>query len=471
MQHFPIFLALEHRKVVVCGGDEAAIAKLRLILKTTADIHVIAQEAAPEIVKWADEGRLTLTLRDVTLADLQGAALVYAAEEDATRDAKIAALAKQAGALLNIVDNLQDSEFITPAIVDRDPVTVAIGTEGAAPVLARKIKADLEERLHPQLGMMARVAKGFRKLAEALPHGRPRRDFWTAYYGKAAPRAVDGGESALRDTLDGLLDQHLNREKRDGFVSFVGAGPGDPELLTLKARKLLHEADVVIHDALVPQPILELARREALLVDVGKRGFAPSTRQDDINALLVEHAQTGAQVVRIKGGDSVVFARLDEEAEVLDAAGIDYAVVPGITAASAAAAAIGKSLTRRGRNAELRLLTGHDVAGFAEQDWRALTRPGQVAAIYMGKKAARFLQGRLLMHGGAVDTPVTFVANAGRPDQTIVASTLANMAADLDDAALSGPAITLLGLTPRTLPQDLPAPEHTPHELFEIAAE
>jgi uroporphyrin-III C-methyltransferase/precorrin-2 dehydrogenase/sirohydrochlorin ferrochelatase len=231
-------------------------------------------------------------------------------------------------------------------------------------------------------------------------------------------------------------------------VHLVGAGPGDPELLTLKARRLLHEADVVIHDRLVPPAILELARREATIVEAGKTAFGPSWKQADVNALMVRHAAAGAAVVRLKGGDPAVFGRLDEEIEALEAAGIAYAVVPGITAASAGAAAIGTSLTRRGRNSSFRVLTGHDVDGFAEQDWRELARPGAAAAIYMGAAAATFLRGRLLMHGARADTPATAVENASRPDQRIIATTLMELPRALDEAAPDGPVMILLGLAP-----------------------
>ena len=278
MQHFPIFLATEGRRIVLSGGGGAALAKLRLLLKTPARIEVFATDPAPEIVAWSDAGKVVLHTRPLTAGDLEGAALFYAADEDAAEDARTAALAHQAGALVNVVDNLDDSDFITPAIVDRDPVTVAIGTEGAAPVLARAIKADLEARLPVTLGALARIGKGFRKMAEALPFGRARRDFWADYYFNAGPLAMDdGGEEKVRDRLDALLDDHLARPARPGHVAFVGAGPGDPELLTLKARRALDEADVVIHDRLISPEILELARREATLVDVGKEGFGPST--------------------------------------------------------------------------------------------------------------------------------------------------------------------------------------------------
>jgi uroporphyrin-III C-methyltransferase/precorrin-2 dehydrogenase/sirohydrochlorin ferrochelatase len=220
-------------------------------------------------------------------------------------------------------------------------------------------------------------------------------------------------------------------------------------LLTLKARRLLHEADVVIHDRLVPAAILELARREALILEVGKTAYGPSWKQADIDALIVAHAAAGAVVVRLKGGDPVVFGRLDEEIAAVEAAGIGYGIVPGVTSASASAAAIGQSLTKRGRNSSFRVLTGHDVDGFAEQEWRDLAKPGATAAVYMGGKAATFLRGRLLMHGARSATPVTVVESASRPAQRVIATTLIDLPAALAKAAASGPVMILIGLAPR----------------------
>lgn len=457
MQHFPIFLNLRNRRVVVSGGGDAALAKLRLILKSDAIVHVFAENPAPEIADWAGREQLTLTRRPLQPGDVSGASLFYAAAEDANEDDRTAGLAQNEGALVNIVDNLDASAFITPAIVDRDPVTIAIGTEGAAPVLARAIKSDLEDRLPASLGALARIGKTFRKMASALPAGLARRNFWTDYYFNTGPRAWDvGGELQVTRKLDLLLDQHLRQKSQPGHVDFVGAGPGDPELLTLKARRALDRADVVIHDRLIAPDILELARREATLIDVGKQGFGPSTGQDHINALIVQHARDGAQVVRLKSGDATVFGRLDEEIDACDAAGVTWRIVPGITAASAAVAGIGQSLTRRGRNSAVRLLTGHDVDGFADHDWATLARPGEVAAVYMGKKSARYFQGRLLMHGADRSTPVTVVENASRPDQKVIATTLAQLPADLNAAALAGPALTLFGLSPRAAQAYLP---------------
>lgn len=232
-------------------------------------------------------------------------------------------------------------------------------------------------------------------------------------------------------------------------VALVGAGPGDPELLTLRALRLIEQAEIILYDRLVSQEILDLAPASARLIPVGKAGFGASMPQEDINALMVSLALSGHRVLRLKGGDPAIFGRLDEELDALTAAGLPYDIVPGITTASAAVASIGQSLTRRGRNGAARLITGHDMKGYADQDWRALAQPGAVAAVYMAKKAARFIQGRLLMHGAAPDTPVTVIENVSRPGARQIASTLASLGQDLAQAAPDGPAILLLGLAPR----------------------
>lgn len=234
-----------------------------------------------------------------------------------------------------------------------------------------------------------------------------------------------------------------------GDVAFAGSGPGDPDLLTLKVAKALQEADVVLYDRLVSAEILALAGAQSQLEDVGKEGFGPSMSQQEICARMVAHAQAGKKVLRLKSGDPTVFGRLDEELTACEEAGIAYQIMPGITAASAAVAGIGQSLTQRGRNSSVRFLTGHDMRGFADQDWAALARPGEVAAIYMGKKSARFVQGRLIMHGASRATPVTLVENASRRNQRVLETTLDRLPTDLATAGFDGPALTFLGLAPR----------------------
>ena len=364
MRHFPVYLNLDRRRVVVSGAGNSAVSKIRLISKTSARIEVFGTDAVDQIAIWASEGLLTLNERPLQSGDVAGATLLYCANDDADEDARVAEIGVSEGALVNVVDNLNDSQFITPAIVDRDPVTVAIGTEGAAPVLARKIKADLEERLPANLGMLARAGRAFRSRAEALPAGRHRRRFWSQFFDFNGPRARSPKSAReARKSLERLFMESQMESRESGRVLITGAGPGDPDLMTMKARRALDSADVVLHDRLVPNPVLELARREAEIIDVGKTCEGESWKQEDINSLIIERARAGNLVVRLNSGDPSVFGRLDEEVAAIDAAGVSWEVVPGVTAASAAASILGQSLTRRGRNSGVSLVTGHGAEG------------------------------------------------------------------------------------------------------------
>ena len=320
MQHFPIFLAVTGKRIVLSGAGDAAVAKLRLILKTEADVFVYGDAPHADIVRLAAQGKLTLEARPMQACDVIDAALFYGANEDATEDARTAKLAHAAGALVNIVDNLADSAFITPAIVDRDPVTVAIGTEGAAPVLARAIKADLEASLPENLGTLARIGKTFRHAVDVLPFGRKRRSFWSDFYFNAGPSAVEAqGPEGVLPALEALLDTHVTGGQTRAHVDLVGAGPGDPDLLTLKARKAVDRADVVVHDGDVPAAILELARREATVVNA-------DNCEESAQAVTLAYAADGAHVVRLKLGagtpDSIISACAE--------AGVSYQVIPGL---------------------------------------------------------------------------------------------------------------------------------------------
>lgn len=461
MRHYPVFLNLRGRRIVVSGAGETALAKLRLLMKTEASIHVFGAAPEADVAALADQGKIILQDRALQTGDVSGAVLFYAANDEEHEDARVAAIGHAEGALVNVVDNLEASEFITAALVDRDPVTIAIGTEGAAPVLARKIKAEIEAMLPARLGILARIAQAFRPRAELLPAGRARRNFWTRFYGGEGEAALnEGGKLGVAERLETLFDETLQLDQpKEGHVSLVGAGPGDPELLTLKARRTLHEADVVLYDRLVSKDILELARREAILVETGKTGFGKGMSQDAINDVIIEHASNGHHVVRLKSGDPSVFGRLDEETEALDAYGVSWNIVPGITSASAAAANMGVSLTRRGRNSELRIVTGHDVEGFAEQDWQSLARPGATAAFYMAKRAARFITGRLMMHGADGNTPVTIAFNVSRTNEHFLPTTLKDLPQVLNTEGLPGPAVVMLGLAPKSARQALVSQE------------
>ncbi|MGR3722903.1 NAD(P)-dependent oxidoreductase [Abyssibius alkaniclasticus] len=316
MRHFPIFLDLRARRVIVGGAGECALAKLRLLVKTEAQIVVFGHNAVEGVVALAEAGQIALHDRAPLLADFAQAALGYAAYDDDEADAAFAALAHGAGVLLNVVDNLEASAFITPAIVDRDPVVVAIGTEGAAPVLARQIKADLEQRLPETLGRLARLGQGFRAAAQVLAPGRARRDFWARFYGGAGDAALAAGGTAAAQRQLGTLLREVAREAAPAaHVDFIPTSA--PDLLTLRAQRKLHGADIVVHDAGVAPEILELARREAQLVAV---------LHD--KADLVALAAGGAQVARLVAGD----APHPLEVARLRNAGLSHSVLPSVGA-------------------------------------------------------------------------------------------------------------------------------------------
>jgi len=446
MDYLPVFVETRGQRIIVVGTGQMAEAKCRTVLKTSAQVMLITEAPSDAMQTWADAGRLSLIRRACTQSDLEGARMVYAASEDPDINARIAGWARAKGAWVNVLDTPDDCDFITPAVVDRDPVVVAIGTEGAAPVLARQLKADIESMLPQHLGRLAQAARAFRdRVSERLTPGRPRRNFWKAFFGGWS--AVDAlSEGQMERVLSELLDRHALEAPPEGAVAFVGAGPGDPELLTLKARRVIHEADVVVYDRLVGSEILDLARKEAKFVDVGKKGFGAAVSQQAINAHLVREASQGSFVVRLKGGDPSIFGRLDEELSHVTSAGIATEVVPGVTAASAAAATLQVSLTRRNRNSSMTFLTAHDAKGFAEHDWQQLVRSGQSLAVYMGRKTANFLQGRLLMHGASEYLPVTCIENISLPTQRAFCSDLGDFATRLDSEDYSGPLLILVGI-------------------------
>jgi uroporphyrin-III C-methyltransferase/precorrin-2 dehydrogenase/sirohydrochlorin ferrochelatase len=321
MQHFPIFLAMADARVLLSGGEAAALAKLRLLLKTPARIEVYADPAAEEIRDWAAEGRLTLIPRPLTAEDIPGATLVYAADEDDALDAHVAGLARAAGVLFNVVDNLSASAFITPAMVDRSPVTVAIGTEGTAPVLARQIKAALEEQLPAATGTLAAAAAAFRDRAEALDEGEPRRLFWSDWFTVTGPEAVAAG-SDLDAALTLLLDAHLAGQGLRPRVTLAWTGQDDPDLLVTKTRRALDRADVVVHDAAIAPAILELARREADFVTLNDGATVPPLPQ-----LLARQAQGGRHVLYLSCRPVP-----DTLARALRATDTDVTTIPGLPA-------------------------------------------------------------------------------------------------------------------------------------------
>lgn len=451
MRYLPIHVDTKDARILIIGGEGAAEAKLRTLIKTDAQLSVISPEVSPEISRWAEQGLLSHTARDFQPSDLDGVRLVYAATEDDDLNLEIGNLARAQGLLVNAADQKDACDFITPALVDRSPVIVSIGTEGTSPSLARAVKTDLEARLPSGLGKLALIINALRaKVKAAIPPLAKRQLFWADIFdGKDLVSQLRVSGEDLTQRVEDKLAGHV--KDKVGHVSLVGAGPGNPDLLTLAARQKLHSADVVVYDRLVSQGVLDFGRREAEYIYVGKEPGGTSTPQPEINAIIIEKALEGLTVVRLKSGDPLIFGRADEEIDAMEIAGVKYDIVPGITSAASAAAEIGASLTTRGHNKAVSFLTGHDAKGFAEHDWKGLAAGGARAAVYMGVGASGFIQGRLLMHGAAKDLPVTVVENASREGQIIVATTLERLSDDIKAHGIKGPAILLLGYAPRSI--------------------
>lgn len=448
MRAFPIFMQAEGRTIVVFGGGADAAAKLRLVAKTEARVLVVSEMLVPGEIElgkaeWVKLSPLAFQFPEDT-------AFAYAATGDEALDAQIAHHARANHILICAADQPEVSDFITPAIVDRDPVVIAIGSEGTAPVLARMIKAEIEALLPSALGALASLASSLRdRVAQIVTPGGDRRQFWRRFFDGALEGRLDVDEA--RDRAEALLTGSVHEKASDGFVSFVGSGPGGPDLMTLRARKVLDEADVVLYDALASTEILELARREALMVHVGKRCGKHSLTQDEICDLIIEHARQGHHVVRLKGGDPSIFGRLAEELDIVSEAGFGFEVVPGVTAAAAASASAAAPLTERGHAQELRVITAHGADGDADVDWSSLAQSDSSVAVYMGKRAATHVQRQLIMHGRAPATPVVLVENAGRTDEVIHHSTLADLGRAAKATGKGAPLMMLIGVVSRHL--------------------
>lgn len=444
MKYFPIFADLTDKPVLVVGAGSVARRKITLLLKTNAPIYVVAKHACDEVLEWQQQGVLTLELADFDDAHLDGKWLVIAATNDNHVNRAIQQGAVRRQTLVNVVDDRELSEFIVPAIVDRDPVQIAISSAGDAPVLARTLRADLETRLPTALGKLAEKMGGWRDaVKDKLPTVGQRREFWEKVLASAIPDFVYQGNNQRADeALTELLDNSTAPSK--GHVSLVGGGPGDPELLTIKALQRLQTADVVFYDNLVSDGVMELVRRDADLVYVGKKAGAHSCRQEDIQRKLAETALQGKRVVRLKGGDPFVFGRGGEELEELVKAGVSFDVVPGITAAAASAAYSGIPLTHREFSHAATLVTGHGKQD-AEMDWRALAQTDQTLAVYMGLKQSSVLSEQLIAHGRSPETPVTVIERATTPQQRVVPGTLAQLPNLIAEHDIKSPAMILIG--------------------------
>ena len=448
MRYFPIFFDLAGRDVLIVGGGERALQKLRLLAKTSAHIRVVADVICEDVAALASLPTVHIDLRPLQASDFDGATLVFAANDDADSNSAVASAARARGIPVNVVDGPQESSFIMPAIVDRDPVVVAIGTEGAAPILARELKSKIEGWLPAQFGRVAQRAQALRRhMHDAIADPVVRRRTWEALLQGVWRTAVLNGDDGAADAeLGRRLDAARDGVRPAGSVSLIGCGPGEPDLLTLKAQQRLQEADVLVVDRLVNPAILEYARRDALRFDVGKEPDGPSALQEEINRILVREALKGHRVVRLKGGDAFVFGRAAEEMAAVKAAGIPVEVVPGITAAHACAASVGLPVTLRNRVRQFAVVTGASADGPLDLDWAALAHAGQAFAIYMGVRNAAHFRDRLLAAGASPQTPVVIVENGTLSSERAVATELSDLARAIVDKGIKGPAVIFIGL-------------------------
>jgi uroporphyrin-III C-methyltransferase/precorrin-2 dehydrogenase/sirohydrochlorin ferrochelatase len=425
MRHFPAFFDLFGRAVLIVGDTRAARQRFRLAKAAGAEVRAVTVPTA---------------------ADLSGAALAFIATGDADSDRAAAMLARLAHVPANVVDRPELCDFVVPAIVDREDVVIGIGTGGASPILARWLRGRIEDVLPGRLGALARLLAGFRDSVRAVISGAgARRRFWEQVMsGPIAARALSGDEQGARAALLGQLNRR-DAPAAHGEVSLVGAGPGDPGLLTLRALQAMQAADVILHDELVTDEVLALARREAELICVGKQKGRHSHSQDEINALLLEQALAGRNVVRLKGGDPFVFGRGGEERDYLARHGIAVSVVPGVTAALGCAAAAGIPLTHRDHASAVTFVTGHLKNGLPAADWRALVQARQTLVIYMGLSAAGAVRAELMRAGLAPATPVAIVARGTRPDQSVRVGTLDGLTRLAAGETGGGPALIIVG--------------------------
>ena len=445
MKLYPLFANLTHRAVLVVGGGAVAERKVAALLGAQAQVTVNALALTPQLQRWVTQGRIAYRGDAFQDSWLDRIWLVIAATSDHELNRHIAALAELRRIFVNVVDDAALSSFHVPAVIDRAPLTIAISSGGEAPMLARLLRERLETLLDHSLGALATLAARLRPRIRARhPEMAARRRFYEELFaGPVATLLRQGQPKAAWAAAQKALA--ATSSASSGSVVLVGAGPGDPGLLTLRALRALNEADVILHDRLVSNEVLELARRDAERIEVGKQAGNHHTTQDGIHALLLEHAQTGKRVVRLKGGDPFVFGRGGEELEFLRAHGVPYEVVPGITAAVACAAYAGIPLTHRDHAQSVRFVTAHCQSSLDTLDWVALAQERQTLAVYMGVGELHALQTRLIQHGRAASTPFALIENGSRADQRVIIGTLAQLAERAAVHIVRSPALLILG--------------------------
>lgn len=441
---FPTFFKVAGQRVCVIGHGGEAAAKVRLLSETNARIEVIAEEVEHELAEAIAAAGAVHVAEAFRPSHLNGAALVFSAREDEALDRAVVEAARIMGVPANAVDKPHLCDFYTGALVNRAPIAVAITSTGAGPVLARHIRAKIEAMLPQGTGDLARLAEGLRDAASrVIPDAAARRRFWARFFsGPVADNVYAGHKDAARAEAQRLLNGAADET---GFVWLVGAGPGAEDLLTLRAQRLLQEADVIVHDALVPAGVVAMGRRDAERISVGKRKGAHSVSQADICKLLVKLGGEGLKVVRLKAGDPMIFGRAAEEMDALREAGISFEVVPGVTAAFAAAASAQLPLTLRGVASTLVFATGHNAKSEVLPDWAGLALKGATVAVYMGRTVAADVATKLVSAGLRSGTPVAIIENAAHPSERQFSGTLADLSNLSDRSDIDGAVLIVIG--------------------------
>jgi uroporphyrin-III C-methyltransferase / precorrin-2 dehydrogenase / sirohydrochlorin ferrochelatase len=443
---YPIFADLAGRAALVVGGGNVAERKVAALLEAGAAVTVGAPGFTKKLADWAENGRICLIYGAFEETWLDRQWLVIAATSDPQVNTAVAAAAERRRIWANVVDDAAKSSFQVPAVIDRAPLVVAVSTAGAAPVLARLVREKIEQLLDPSLGVLAALAERWRgRIRGRLTDLDRRRRFLERLFQGRVAEFVRRGQIAVAEAALAKDLDHAVSSSVQGSVVLVGAGPGDAGLLTLKGLRALNEADVILHDRLVSRDVLALARRDADCIEVGKEAGAHHTTQDGIHALLLEHARAGKRVVRLKGGDSFVFGRGGEELEFLHAHGIDFEVVPGVTAALACAAYAGIPLTHRDHAQSVRLVTAHCKASLDTLDWHGLATARQTLAVYMGVAGLERICASLIAHGRAASTPAALIENGSRREQRVVLGDLASLPQLARKHAVASPALLIVG--------------------------
>ncbi len=446
MQALPLFFNIKNRPCVVIGGGEVALRKITLLLKADADVTVIAPDLHADLQTLFDAKKIKFLAKNFASTQLQGACLVIAATDDEATNIAVSAAAKALNIPVNVVDSPELCTVTFGSIIDRDPVLIAVSSAGNAPVLARYIRTKIETMLPASYGRIAAIAGEFREQVKAkFATSQLRRRFWeSVLQGPMVERVLAGQEKAARDLLQDLIE-NADATKNQGEVFLVGGGPGDPDLLTFRALRLMQMCDVCVYDKLVSPEVMELVRRDAELIYVGKARDQHTMPQEEINELLAKLALEGKRVLRLKGGDPFIFGRGGEEIETLMARGVPFQVVPGITAANGVSSYAGIPLTHRDYAQACLFITGHHKDGSIDMDWVAMSRPKQTVVIYMGLVGLKEICEKLIAHGVSASMPAAVVQQGTTQKQKVVAATLSDLAEKVDAAQMKPPCLTIIG--------------------------